>query len=284
MTSATPAPPDDDGPADWRDVARREWHVAIETRLLHAVVGLFVLTFAITAVLALVLSAQFFTTADLQGVATLISQSAAWLYGSLLALVGLFAGLAAADRTRGDGPARATVPGTLAATGAVVGGGVTVGLAVLLLIALVAFDPIAPGPALALMVGGVGAALAYVSLGVAIGALLSCLHRAMAAALATYVALVLLWDTWILPLGILVLVTGADLAALGTPPGWFDVLVATSPGGAFGALVAWSVGEVGAPVGVGGLALLAWIAIPPVVAVLLGTDVDRTEAVETGSE
>lgn len=254
----------------WRAVARTDVQAWRAVRLHWIVGGIFVVTLGGAGVATAALSEAFYTSGDLPGTIGLLSGNAGWLFGSLVALVGLFVGVPAL-REGSDGREEPASPrsitGRVLGRGALVGVALLAGLVTLFVVALAAFEPFSILAFLAFAVATIALGVAYASVGVAVASVARSTPRAVGWLLALYVALTLLWDTWIVPLGLLLVSSGGDPAVLAGRPGWFDGLVAVSPGGAHAALAEAVVAdEVTAVTGVALVALVAWLVLPPALA------------------
>ena len=275
-------PEADERPVDrtWREAARRDFEACTEASL-HLVVGaIFVLALGGIGVTTVVLSDAFFTSGDLPGTIELLTSNAAWLFTSLVAVVGLFVGYprSIGDRAERDGadstvPARTEYVGRLASRTILVAGAVVAGLVVLGAVGLVAYESFSPLAYVGFAAATVALAAAYASVGVSVSAVANTPNRALAWLFGLFFFLAFCWDTWIVPLGIALLTAGGDPAVLGNRPGWFEALVATSPGGAYGALGDVLAGaSSSAATLVALVGLVAWIVVPAVIAVAV---VDR---------
>lgn len=259
---------DDADSPTYREVARSDLRACADAGL-HWIVGvIFVGLFgAVGATMALV-SEAVYTTGDLAGTIELVTTNAAWLVTSLFALVGLFVGWPAfGDGTPGG---RAAILGRLCSRWLLVAAGVGAGLVTLLVVAVVAYDPFSPVAFAAFALATVALALAYTSLGVAVSTVVATPGRAVGWLVAIYATLVVLWESWIIPLGLLLVVSGGSSDVLVARPDWFDALVAASPGGAYAVLgdgiVAGSVETLeGYALGVA----LAWLVLPPAIAIVI---------------
>lgn len=250
----------------WTDAAREDFLACIDARLHWIVAGIFVPAMTVVGATMALVSEAMYATGDLPGTIRLFTTNGAWLFTSLVALVGLFVGYPVFATDRTDDPSPRPFVGRLASRWALVGGGVLAGFVAFLVVAVVAYDPFSPATFAAFAVVTAALALAYVSLGVAVSAAASTPRRAVGWLLGAYFFLAFLWDTWILPLGFLLVVSGGNPEALAARPGWFDWLVASSPGGAYA-----TIGDVLVD-GSSGLlwayavaCLLAWIVVPAVV-------------------
>lgn len=206
------------------------------------------------------LSWALFTTGDLPGYVTLVTASAAWLFTSLFAIVGLFCAYPRIDSST----APEHITGLLVGRWLLVGIGVLPGLAIVGLVGALTYDPFSLPVYLGFVVLTVLVLAAYVSIGVTIRLVTDSGERAIAGLLGTYVGLVFLWDTTIVPLLLAAPVVGAD--AVGNPPGWLDGIIALSPGRAYAATAEGLLEGIGLVEGFAALVLCSWIVLPPLVA------------------
>lgn len=255
----------------WRAAARSDLRACADAGLHRVVPAIFVVALATVTATTAVLSEAFYASGDLPGTIRLLATNAAWLFTSLVALVGLFVGyptFAAAASASRD-----ALLGRLLARWLLVGGAVLLGFGAMLGVALAAYDPFSPVRFLSFALATAALAFAYVSLGIAVSLSAGSRLRALGWLLAAFFGLTFLWDTWIVPLGLLLLAAGGDPAALTARPAWFDALVASSPGGAYGAIAAAIAdGSAGLLELYAGAALLGWIVAPPAIAAALARD------------
>lgn len=285
----------------WRVAARSDLGACVDADLHRIVPAIFVVALGTAGVATALLSEAFYATGDLPGTIRLLSSDAAWLFGSLVALVGLFVGYPTFEGGRGGsardtlsrgastrdalshgaptrdavsrgGSARERFVGRLISRWLIVGGGVLVGFLALCVVAVVAYDPFSPLAFVAFALSTAALSLAYAGLGVAVSTAAGTRRRALAWLLAAFFGLIVLWDTWVLPLGLLLIAAGGNPDVLAARPGWFDGLVAASPGGAYAEIGAALVADSGGiSVTVAVAALVAWILAPPAIAFALAT-------------
>ena len=204
-----------------------------------------------------------FTTGDLSGLVALLTSNAAWLFTTVFALVGLFVAYPRLEA----GVEPSAIPGLVAGRWVLVAVGVTPGLALVGVVGVLAYDPFSAGGYLAFAVLTVLVLTAFVSLGALVRVVAGSGERAIVGLLSTYFLLVFLWDTTIVPLLIALPLVGEPADALGAQPGWFEWLVALSPGRAYAAAAEGVVNGPTALAGFGVVVLLAWVVLPVVTAV-----------------
>lgn len=256
--------------AAWATAAREDLAACTDAGLHWLVAGIFVVAMGATGTTVALLSEAFYTSGDLSGTIELLSTNAAWLFTSLVALVGLFVAVPGHldDRDRRVSPDQFL--GWLVGRSVLVAAGALAGCVAVLAVGSLAYASFSPTAFVAFALATTGLAVAYTSIGVTVTALASTPARVVGWLLAVYFVLVFVWNTWIAPLGILLVASGGQPDALAARPGWFDVLVSTSPGGAYGTLgQGIAEGSVGALEAFAAVALIAWIVVPAAVGSLV---------------
>jgi len=210
-----------------------------------------------------VMSAAVDAPAEFASFVEVLTTNAAWLFGSVFALVGLFVAYPSTDE---DG-SRATVIGTLVSRWLVVAVGVFLGFVVVLVVALAAFDAFGFVAFALVVVLTTAHVCAYVSVGVSLAFFTSSDERLVLSLLTVYAFLTFLWDTGLVPTVVAMAVVGDPLEVVGSPPVLYDAMLALSPGGAYSVLAdaVAGVGDAGV-VGVAAVALLFWLVFPPALA------------------
>lgn len=261
------------GGRKWVSTARRDARLCRDYRLHWLTLGVLGGAIASGALGISILSEAFWTSGDLDGLVGLLTVNASWVYTSIFALVGLFVAYPGRHRITSElaaenhGLDRSTVLGLLASRWVFVGSGVLGGFAISFLIALLTYDAVSVPAYVGFVLVTTVMALAYVSVGVALSLIVSSDERFLLSILVFYGFVAFLWDTGLVPTLLTVVVTGDPVGAIGTPPGWYDLLVTLSPGGAHETLSAavlkgsGSTGDVVALV-----VLLGWLTLPPAIA------------------
>ena len=228
------------------------------------------LVFGATAIGLSLFSDAFDAEMTLTGFVELLTLNAAWLFFSLLALVGLFIAFGPSASLAGGNRYHNPVPGilgVLVSRWMLVGGSVLIAFVIPFIVGLTMFDSFSIGVFLGVVILTVLVICAYASVGVALAAVAKSDTRLVLWLLSVYWVVVFLWETSILPL-LVAFATGADPeTALGTPPLIHDLLLAASPGGAHAALSETLLhGGFGSVKLVAVLALVGWLVLPPVLA------------------
>lgn len=249
----------------FRDSLRADLNRCREIRLHLLASGVLATTVAAAAVAFLVMSSAVGAGADLASFVEVLSTNAAWLFTSVFALVGLFVAYPArgSDSTR----SRQSVVGILVSRWLLVAVGILLGFAFLLVVGVFGFDSFSlPGFVVATLLT-TAVACAYVSVGVSIAVFTGSDERLVLSLLTVYGVFVFLWDTALVPTLVAMAVVGDPSQVIGTPPGFYDALLAVSPGGAYSALSNAALGTGADGVwGVGTLSLIFWLLLPPAVA------------------
>lgn len=247
----------------FRENMRADLRACRSARLHILVPAVLTATLALAVVGFVVVSGAVGTPVDFVSFVELVTINSAWLFGSLFALVGLFVVYPA----RGNDRSRHAVVGTLVSRWFLVALGVFLGSAVVLLVAVAAFDSFGFVSFVAFAFLTVAVVCAHASVGVTLSAFAGSDERLVLSLLSVYVFFVHLWDTGLVPTVVAIAVVGDPLEVVGSPPALYDVLLASSPYGAYSVLAdaAAGVGNGGA-VGVAVFALVLWLFVPPAVA------------------
>jgi len=222
-------------------------------------------TLAFAAVAFVAVSGAVGTPVDFASFVGVVTTNSAWLFGSVFALVGLF--VAYPTRAR-DG--KRGVAGTLVSRWLLVVLGVVIGSVAVLVVGVTAFDSFGIVSFVVFALLTTATICTYVSVGVTLAALTRTDERLVLSLLSVYVFFVHLWDTALVPTLVAMAVVGDGAGVVGSPPPFYDALLALSPYGAYSALSNAVVG--GADGGASTVALLAlvfWLFVPPLLAVLL---------------
>ena len=261
---------DDSNGRQWVAIARRDARLCRGYRLHWLTLGVLGGAIASGTLMISLLSEALWTSGDFDGFVGLVTTNASWLYTSIFALVGLFVAYPGRDRlvselaAEGHRLNRSTVVGLLVSRWLFAGGGLLGGFAVSFLIAFLAYDPVSVTEYVGFVLVTTLMALAYVSVGVGLSLAVRSDERFILSILAFYGFVAFLWDTTLVPTLLTIAMTGDPVGAIGTPPGWYDLLVTFSPGGAHETLSAAVLMGTGSTVDVVALAvLLGWLTLPP---------------------
>jgi hypothetical protein len=230
--------------------------------------GVISATLALAAIAFVVVSGAVGTPVDFVSFVGIVTTNSAWLFGSVFALVGLFVAYPA----RGSGEDRrgSSVVGTLVLRWLLVVIGVVIGSVAVFAVGVTAFDSFGIVSFIAFALLTMVTVCAYVSIGVTLAALTHTEERLVLSLLSVYVFFVHLWDTALLPTLVAMAVVGDAAGVVGSPPPFYDALLALSPYGAYAALSNAVVGDTGGGVSmVAAFAFFLWLFVPPLLAVLL---------------
>ncbi|MDZ7687800.1 MAG: hypothetical protein U5J64_03585 [Halobacteriales archaeon] len=250
---------EDDG---FRGSLRADLHRCRTARLHLLVPTVLTATLALGVVAFVVVSGAVGAPADLPSFVELLTTNSAWLFGSVFALVGLFVAYPARST---DG--HASVTGTLVSRCILVALGVVLGSAVVLVVGVTAFESYGFVSFVVFALLTTATVCAYVSVGVTLAALTHTDGRLVLSLLSVYVFFVHLWDTALAPTLVAMAVVGDAGGVVGSPPPFYDTLLALSPYGAYSTLLNTVVGVGDGYVTVVVLALLFWFFVPPAFAV-----------------
>jgi hypothetical protein len=220
-------------------------------------------TLALAAIAFVVVSGAVGTPVDFASFVGIVTVNLAWLFGSVFALVGLF--IAYPARAFDGG---APFLGTLVSRWLLVAVGVVLGSTISLVVAVTAFDSFVIISFVVFALLTTATVCAYVSVGVTLATLISTDGRFVLSLLTVYVFFVHLWDTALVPTLVAMAVVGDAAGVVGSPPPFYNAILALSPHGAYAALSNAVVGGGGAST-VALLALVFWLFVPPLPAVLL---------------
>lgn len=255
---------DTDQEDGFRDSLRADLRRCREIRLHLLAPGVLAATVAAAAVAFLLMSSAVGADADLASFVEVLSTNAAWLFTSVFALVGLFVAYPAHDNSR------QSVVGVLVSRWLLVAVGILLGFAFLLVVGVSGFGSFSLSGFVMATLLTTAVVCAYVSVGVSLSVFTGTNERLVLSLLTVYGVFVFLWDTALVPTLVAMAVVGDPSQAIGDPPGFYDALLAVSPGGAYSALsnVAVGTGTDGAW-GVGTLSLIFWLLFPPAVAAFI---------------
>ena len=256
----------DKGEGGFRGSLHADLRRCRSARLHLLVPGVLSATLAFAAIAFVVVSAAVGTPVDFSSFVGIVTTNSAWLFGSVFALVGLFI----AYPTREGDDAHASIFGTLVSRCLLVVFGVVIGSAVVLVAGVTAFDSFGFPSFVAFALLTTAAVCAYVSVGVTLAVLTCTDARLVLSLLSFYVFFVHLWDTALVPTLVAMAVVGDATGVVGSPPPFYDALLALSPYGAYAALSNAVVGDTGGGVSmVAAFAFFLWLFVPPLFAVLL---------------
>ena len=223
-------------------------------------------TLALAAVAFVVVSGAVGTPVDFASFVGVVTVNSAWLFGSIFALVGLFVAYPA----RGSGEDRrgSSVVSTLVSRWLFIVIGVVIGSVAVLVVGVTAFDSFGFASFVAFALLTVAVVCVYVSVGVTLSFFVDTDERLVLSLLSVYVFFVHLWDTALLPTLVAMAVVGDAAGVVGSPPPFYDALLALSPYGAYAALSNAAVSGEGIST-VAARMLSFWLFVPPLLAVLL---------------
>lgn len=254
----------DKGEGGFRGSLRTDLRRCRSARLHLLVPGVLSATLALAAIAFVIVSGAVGTSVDFSSFVGVVTTNSAWLFGSVFALVGLF--VAYPERESDD--AHESVFGKLLSRWLLVTLGVVLGSVVVLVVAVAAFDSFGIVSFVAFALLTTATVCAYVSVGVTLAALTRTDERLILSLLSVYVFFVHLWDTALLPTLVAMAVVGDAAGVVGSPPPFYDALLALSPYGAYAALSNAVVGGGGAST-VAVVALFFWLVFPSAIAVFL---------------
>jgi len=225
-------------------------------------------TLALGVVTFVVVSGAVGTSVGFVSFVELVTTNSAWLFGSVFALVGLFVAYPARENS-GDRHSSSVVS-TLVSRWLLVTVGFVPGSAVVLVAGVTAFDSFGVLDFVAFAVLTTATVCAYVSVGVTLALLTRTEERLVLSLLSFYFFFVHLWDTALVPTLVAMAVVGDAGGVVGSPPPFYDAVLALSPYGAYAALSNAAVGDAGGEAStVALLALVFWLFVPPLLGVLL---------------
>ena len=163
---------------------------------------------------------------------------------------------------------RVAVAGTLVSRWLLVVIGAVIGSVVVLVAGVTTFDSFGIVSFVAFALLTVVVVCAYVSVGVTLSFFVDTDERLVLSLLSVYVFFVHLWDTALLPTLVAMAVVGDAAGVVGSPPPFYDALLALSPYGAYAALSNAAVSGEGIST-VAALMLFFWLFVPPLLIVFL---------------
>lgn len=253
------------------EITREDLGICREARIHWLTVAIPSVVLTVTAVGLVTFSAAFGAEMTLTGFVEILTVNAAWLFFSLVALMGLFVAVPFRESLRSQHRFKRPTTrllGVLLSRWILVGGGLLVGFLGPLVVGLLFFDAVSPLLFIGVVVLTVLVGCAWTAVGVALAAVSRSDSRLVLWLLTVYWVVVFLFETSVVPL-FASLAAGADPeTVIGTPPLLHDLILAATPGGAhaiisaalmesrFGGIEVFALGALG-----------AWLVVPPIVAI-----------------
>lgn len=247
-----------------------DFHRCRNQRLHWLVTAILTVVFAITTVGVLGFSEAMGIETRLDDFVDLITVNAAWIFGSLFALIGLFFAVPAHEYKADRRTVTTSLPhlwGVLLSRWLQLVGATMIAFLLPFVVLAIGYDRFDILTAVVFPFLIALSLCAYLSIGMAIAVLVRSTLRLIGVLLAIYWIFAFLWETSILPLLGTILITGEAETTIGAPPFLHDLLLAVSPNGTLWALAqALLTGDLGVLEAAALLALVGWLLVVPVLA------------------
>jgi len=258
---------------DWTTVARKEFRDAARARSLWALTAVMVVSMtAAVYVVGFVFSAGAENGMTGERLISGMAQQGSFFVTSVVSLLGLMAAYASIVDERSSGSLkillglpysrRDVVLGKLVGRAAVIVAATAAAFGVAVLVVL-SYGGVSPVDYVFLAFLTTALGVVYVSVGIAVSAGVRTRSRAAAAAVGVFFFFKFLWDSTAVPRGVVYAVE-RDAAAVTSPPGWYDYLVALGPNVAYSNVAGGYVDGFGEIETLSVVVLVFWLVVPVV--------------------